>query len=147
MSEKRRFNIVDILIVLVLAIVIAAACFLLTCQKEQDELAAVSKTVVFEAKEKTEEFCSLPKEGDIIWEGTKKVEFGRIKSVDKKPATTETTSLKDGTMVKAEIPDLYDLYLTIEVTNPSVDTSVGKMMWINSRLYKTNGYVIEAVSQ
>ena len=46
MSEKRRFNIVDILIVLVLAIVIAAACFLLTGQKEQDELAAVSKTVV-----------------------------------------------------------------------------------------------------
>ncbi len=147
MSEKRRFNIVDILIVLVLAAVIAAACFFLAGQKEQNEAAAVSKTVVFEAKEKTEEFCTLPKEGDIIWEGTKKVEFGRIKSVEKKPATTDTTSLKDGTMVKAEIPGLYDLYLTIEVTNPTVDTSVGKMMWINSRMYKSNGYIIEAVTE
>ena len=137
---KKKLNVIDLLIILFLAAVIAAG--MLYARKISKPAEEGPKTIVLEVTEKREGFLSVMQEGDQLWDGTQKKEFGVLKSVESRPASKDAFSQKDGKIRKVEIPERYDLYLTVEVPE-SKKVNVGKGLWLESQRYKCSGYVLE----
>lgn len=137
---KKKFNVIDGLIILFLAAVVAVGMvYVRRISKPAEE---GTKTIVLEVREKKELFASVMQEGDQLWDGTQKKEFGVLKSVEKRPARKDVVSQKDGTIRSVEIPERYDIYLTVEVPE-SEKVNVGKGLWLESQRYKCNGYILE----
>ena len=143
MSTKKKFNITDALIILVVLVVAAAAVFVLSAKDASPQ--GKTKTIVVEFKEKTEEFCSIPQIGDNILDAATKQELGTLVDIKKEAASTNTTSVEEGKVVKTLIPNRYTLYLTIELNSATDSAKIGKSMYIQGRTYACSGYVVEVV--
>jgi len=143
MSAKKKFNLIDICIVLA-AVVIAAACVFVLGAKAPGTQAE-TKTVVIEIREKTEDFCKIPQKGDVILDAATKQELGTLIETEKTEAFTSVASVEDAKMVKTRIPDRYHLYLTVEMHSMTQDAKIGKSMYIQGRTYACSGYIVDVV--
>ncbi len=143
MSTKKRFNIMDAVIVLAVVAVIAAVILVMGINPKTT--AGGTKTVVLEVKEKTEEFCLIPQEGDIILDAATKEEIGKVVGKRTEEAEIILTSAEEGKAVKSKIPDRYSLYLTLELHTGLDKAKIGKSMYIQGHTYACSGYVVEVV--
>ena len=141
MSEKKKFNIIDILAILVVIAVIAVVAFVIGGKPQISQ--PDSKTVILEVKEKTEAFCSIPQSGDILWDADTKTEIAKVISKKTKPAYGDMNSIEEGIIVNSPIPDKYNLYLTLEVYGSATEPKIGTGMNIQGRKYMCTGYVVE----
>ncbi len=140
---KKKFNIIDLAIILIAVVIIGAVAFVLGVNTDSPQAAA--KTMVMEVKQRSESFCSIPKEGDIILDASTKEEIGTLVSAKSVPATINAASAEEGKFVKSEIEGYYDLYLTIKLhSNPEV-AKTGKSIYIQSKTYACSGYVIDVM--
>ncbi len=143
MSTKKRFNVIDTLIVLAVIGVIAAVILVMGITPETS--ASDTKTVVLEVKEKTEEFCRVPKEGDIILDAATKEEIGKVVGKRTEEGEIILTSAEEGKAVKSKIPDRYSLYLTLELHTGLDKAKIGKNLYIQGRTYACSGYIVEVI--
>ncbi len=147
MSAKRKFNIIDIIIIVIAIAVIFAIGLLLFGKKDNAAIGPqYSKTVIVEVLQRTEDFCNLPKEGDKLFDVTTKKELGTLKAKEINPAMTDTTSMEEGKILKTPVPDKYDMRLTIEVTNPEIISNIGANLSIHSKMYVVSGHVVDIIA-
>lgn len=141
--EKKRFNILDFIIVLFCILVLAGGTWFLTSRGKQASKSP-EKTViaVLEVKEQYGALESQLVRGEVLLDNVQKVEFGTLTDYKIVPSVATTISQTDGTVRKTEIPDRYDFHLSIRVPE-SEKIVVGKNLSLRGKLYKCSGYVIE----
>ncbi len=140
---KKKFNIIDLLIIIIALVVICAVVWVLRINKTANT--GETRTIVMEIKQKSESFCTYPKEGDIITDAATKQEIGTLVGFQQKPATINLTSSEEGKFVESDIEGYYDVYLTIELHSNLENAKVGKSMYIQSQQYAGSGYVVNVL--
>lgn len=138
-EKMKKFNIIDVLIVVFVAAVVAVG--MLAVNRFTKDEATETKTVILEITDQKEGFCSVIKEGEIVYDGTENTKLGTVTSYEIKPCEKYGTSLIDGTVKRSEVPDRYDILLYIEAPKDT-DVQVGKQMWIETSMYKASGYIL-----
>jgi len=138
----KKFNLIDIIVILVILAVTASALLILS---KKPVATQNTRTVVLEVKEKSESFCKIPQKDDVLIDAITKIEMGKLVSKDMKKSTSDLTSLTDSKIVKSEMIDKYDLYLTIEMNNFEKEPRVGTALSIQGRTYTCSGFVVEVV--
>lgn len=135
----KKFNIIDVLIVVLIAVIAAGGIFAVKqLTKEKD---TETKIIVLEIREQKESFCDVVKIGDTVYDGTDNKELGKVKDFEIKQAEKDGKSTVDGTVKHSEVPDRFDILLDIEASK-NTDVQVGKQMWIETSAYKASGYVL-----
>ena len=139
---KKRFNIIDLVIVLVI-VAVSAAVVMIMGVKEKVPENVNTRTIVVEVRQRSENFCNTPKEGDIIINAITKEEIGTLLKKEVVPAKDLVTSVEDGKFVNAEIPGYYDLYLTIKLHTDTDVAKIGKSLYVQSRNYACTGFIVD----
>ncbi len=140
---KKKFNIIDLVIILVVIAVTAAVIMIMGIKEEPVYTEPV--TVVVEVRQRTESFCDIPKEGDIIINATTKQEIGSLVKKEVLPAKIINTSAEEGKFVNAEIPGYCDLYLTVKLHSGTDVAKIGKSLYVQSRDYACTGFVVDVL--
>ena len=139
---KKKFNIIDLVIVLVI-VAVSAAVVMIMGVKEKVPENVNTRTIVVEVRQRSENFCNTPKEGDIIINAITKEEIGTLLKKEVVPAKDLVTSVEDGKFVNAEIPGYYDLYLTINLHADADIAKIGKSLYVQSRNYACTGFIVD----
>lgn len=137
---KRKFNAVDLIIVIFILIVIAGGIF--AVRMLGSEKTIETKTIVVELTKQKEYFTKIIKKGEIAYDGVENTRLGEVVDFKIENAKSDGISTLDGTVGRSPFPERYDIMLTIEVPE-STDVQVGKQMWIETNTYKCNGYVLQ----
>lgn len=146
MSEKKHLNLLDFLIILLAAAILAGgAFFLISRQKNSHPSDEPTKLIVLEVKEQYGAYETMLKRGETLYDNIQNEEFGTLVDYKIQASVATTISQTDGTVRKTDIPDRYDFHLTIRVPE-SKSIVVGKSLSLRGKLYKCAGYVI-GVSQ
>lgn len=140
MSEKKKFNAVDLVIVVLVIAIAAGGFFAIKMFSEKSE--EQTKIIVLETKKKKESFCEIIKPGETAFDGVQNTELGKITDVQVKPAVEDIISVVDGSITNAIVPNRYDVYITIEVPESS-EVAVGKQFWIETKTFKCDGYIVK----
>ncbi len=135
----KKYNIIDVLIVIVIAAIIGGGIFAVRMLTKEDN--TETKTIQLEITEQKESFCKIIKEGDEVYDGTENKKLGKVVNFEIKTAQKYGKSAIDGTIKKSEIPDRFDILLDIEAPKDT-DVQVGKQMWIETSTYKASGYIL-----
>lgn len=138
--EKKKFNVIDTLIVVFVIVVIAGGAFAVRQFMNRGD--GETKTIVVEVTERKESFCSILKKDDVAYDGVENVKLGNVVDYEVKPAEIDSISSLNGTIKHTVIPERYDILLTLEIPQET-DIQVGKQLWIETSLYKCDGYVVE----
>lgn len=152
--NKRKINIIDITVVLIVFILIFAAIVKYRNFNETDEVNSKLDTIVYEIKVSNirnytvEAFVS----GDIVYDSQTNVEIGKIIDKIVTPAKGYET-MKDGNIIETEIVDKYDMVLEIETpglvndtgyfANKTVELKVGSEKMIETLYAKSTGVVLK----
>lgn len=119
-NSKPRFNSIDLIIILVVAAVIAAGIYMLAPKKGGSTEGAaagnrnVKATIQIELMKKEAYLTELPKVGDSVTIGVKEKMPAVVTKVESKPAEEISYDLNVGTASWQEIPNMYDIYITME---------------------------------
>lgn len=141
--EKKRFNFLDLLIILFCVLVLAGGTWFLTSRgKKAAEKPEETMLAVLEVKEQYGAFESMLSRGETLYDNVQNVEFGTLEDYTIVPSIATTVSQKDGTVRKTEIPDRYDFHLVLRIPKDE-KIVVGKNLSLKAKLYKCAGYVIE----
>lgn len=138
--KNKKLNAIDIIIILFAAVIIAAVAMVVRQFAGSGD--GEMKKIVVEVTERKETFCNILKKEDIAYDGVENVKLGKVVDFEVKPAEIDSISSIDGTIKHTSIPERYDILLTIEVPQET-EVPVGKQLWIETSLYKCDGYVIE----
>ncbi|MEE0970705.1 MAG: DUF4330 domain-containing protein [Clostridia bacterium] len=152
---KKGFNGMDLFIILVLALIIAAAVFVLRgfsrtgAGAEESNKRDVELTLEF--RKLSGSVIGYIKEGDHVKDPNTKQDIGIVVSVQSVPYSEIAYNHNDGSVYMAENPDLYDLLITLRtdaaVTDKGYHTGgtnflVGKSCSVWSQGFAGTGYCI-----
>jgi len=145
-----RINIVDLLIVLIL-VSIAAGAYMFFFGGSDKQVLETSKVVYdFEITNVNKDFVDAITPGDPIRDSTRGNELGTVVSKTSRNATMLNEDLINGRYVIAEVPDAYDVVITIEangnITPANIivggaEVKVGKKFFIKGKGYANQGFV------
>ena len=141
----KKLNLVDIGVIVIAALIIIAAAILLIPKGSSETEKGKKQTVVMEVKEKTDDFCKAIKPGEVVKDPSNMKEIGKIISVEQKASTAYTVSSKDASFVKTEVPDRYDLYITLELDGVADTKRIGKGLAIRGKTYVCQGYIVDVI--
>lgn len=151
--KNRKFNILDIAVVIIILLLVFA-----TFMKFRNYNAEASENSSLEKIEYTikiygvREYTSNAFEiGDKIYDTQTNAEIGKI--VNKEIMTTTSyEKIENGELIKVEVPERYDLMLTLETegtitqngyfANRSVELKVGSDKQIETRYVRTTGKIM-----
>ena len=115
MKKKHRFNLFDVLIIVLVIAVAAAVFWFFNRDKGGTILAAGTKvTYQLEITNVPQEVAYSPRIGDYVKEGVRKVRLGKIVGVDVQPYEKLTRNLIDDTINLTPVPDRYTVVITCE---------------------------------
>lgn len=119
-----KFNVMDIIIVLILLAAVGAGVLLLG--GGSNEGSAQTKTIELQVElaKQEEAFTKLPKVGDKANIGVKEKMTVTVTKVEVKPAITTAENIIDGTRPLVEIPERYDVLITLEGEGVETDEAV-----------------------
>ena len=140
MEDKKKFNVIDVLIILLVAVVIVVGAFVV--RQAMNGSDGETKMIVVEVTERKKSFCDILKKDDLAYDGVENVKLGKVVDFEVKPAQIDSTSSSDGTIKRTTIPERYDILLSLEIPQDT-EIQVGKQLWIETSLYKCDGYVIK----
>ncbi len=151
--NKVKFNGMDLFIVIVLVAVIAAGGYLLLGRGGGAAASneSVEVTTVVELTAKDKEFSELINEGDIVLIGEKEKMRTSVEKVEAVPARTTGYDIIDGRVLYAEVPDKYDVKITLVGEGTETESAiemngaairVGQGAALNSKNWAGYGYVI-----
>ena len=154
MEKKVKFNGMDVFIILVVLAVIAAGVYFLFGRSSGG--AAVTEkntevTAVLEICGMEKEYTEKIKVGDIAMLGEKDKMETVVKKIEVNPAKTSGYDILDGRVIMAEIPDQYDVQITVSALGTENDSAikisgtaikVGQLQVVNAKGWAGSGYVI-----
>lgn len=145
-----KINIVDLLIVL-LIISIAGGIYIVFFGGSDKQVVETRKVVYdFEITNVNMEFIDAITPGDPIRDSTRGNELGTVVSKTSRNATMLNEDLINGRYVIADVPDAYDVVITIEakanITPANIivggaEVKVGKKFFIKGKGYANQGFV------
>ena len=145
-----KINIVDLLIVLIL-ISIAGGVYLVFFGASDKQVVETSKVVYdFEITNVNMDFIDAITPGDPIRDSTRGNELGTVVSKTSRNATMLNEDLINGRYVIADVPNAYDVVITIEakanITPANIivggaEVKVGKKFFIKGKGYANQGFV------
>lgn len=145
-----KINMVDLLIVLLL-VSIAAGAYLFFFGGSDNQVAETGKVVYdFEITNVNKDFVDAITPGDPIRDSNRGNELGTVVSKTSREATMLNEDLINGRYVIAEVPDAYDVIITIEangnITPANIivggaEVKVGKKFFIKGKGYANQGFV------
>ncbi len=150
---KKKFNFVDVLIVLFVLAVAFGGVKLLSGKegKVTNAVRDVSFTVEVAKSDKT--FADAIKIGDDIYDSKKGGYYGKVTNVEAKPAKTMGANTAEGKYVISEFEGKYDVYITVSGTPTTVTdgnimfagqkVKVGNEMFLKSAAYVGYGYAVD----
>ncbi len=109
-----RFNIIDFLFVLIIAVAISATVYKFGFSANKDAAIASEKIEYVLKAEKVRKYTVDAFEiGDTVYDDESSKAIGVITKVDYKP-TEQHLEKSDGTIAKSIMPQRYDAYVTVE---------------------------------
>lgn len=145
-----KINIVDLLIVL-LIISIAGGVYLVFFGGSDKQIVETTKVVYdFEITNVNMDFIEAITPGDPIRDSTRGNELGTVVSKTSRKATMLNEDLINGRYIIADVPDAYDVVITIEaradITPANIivggaEVKVGKKFFIKGKGYANQGFV------
>jgi len=145
-----KINIVDLLILL-LIISIAGGVYLIFFGRSDKQVVETSKVVYdFEITNVNKDFVDAITPGDPIRDSTRGNELGTVVSKTSRNATMLNEDLINGRYVIADVPNAYDVVITIEakanITPANIivggaEVKVGKKFFIKGKGYANQGFV------
>ncbi len=151
-KQKRRFNVVDALIILlILAVIAAAAVFVLSKGVGGRKSNTFEIEYVVELRTVRDEFADNIKVGDRLVDSAAKYQLGEVIAVSTSPATFTGTDLVNGALVYCNYPEHSDISLTVKASAETdsdgmyiIDSgyriSVGSTMYIRTPDFVGTGY-------
>lgn len=148
---KKRFNLLDAFIVLVIVVLIGGGWYVYEKQTEnmQKNKQVIDYTV--ELKAVTQSFADAIKTGDLIRESIRGNTLGYVEEVTSAPATEITTDYINGKYVNAPIPNKLDLMVKIKseamVSEKSIsvgglEIKIGQKLAIKGKGYANQGFIL-----
>lgn len=142
---KTKFNIIDVLILIVLVMIIAVGCFVYFNMTNDDAVVETNTTkieFVVEVRDLSEDAANSFKVGDSVTLGETTSGTGVISSVEVVPFTKWVENVEDGEIVISEVPNRYTANVTISsevsksdiaYTSGSEEIAVGRKMPFNAK--------------
>lgn len=146
---KPRFNIVDALVILLLAAAIAAGIWLFTSGGEGPNV-YVYFTVEF--RNQLHGFEEYVEKGGEVRDSVRNYFLGHVYDIDVRPAAVITFDSGNRQFVEETIPDRSDIYLTIRGRGTESDAAIhveghlvtiGRSMNIRGRGFVNQGFITE----
>lgn len=123
-NSKLKFNSIDLIIILLVIAVAAAAVYMLVPRSGKSAEVSgdknVKATIQVEFAEKDEYLTKLPKVGDSVTIGVKEKMPATVTKVEFNPAEKTAYDVIGGSASTQVIPGKYDIYVTMEAD--AVDT-------------------------
>ena len=152
-KKKIKFNGMDLFIILVIVAVALAGSYLLFGREGGSVVSSQNVLVrtVVELDVEDKEFADLIKVGDTVAIGEKDKMMTTVESVDAIPAAANGYDIVSGRVIMAEIPDKYDVQITLigdgTETDKDVQISgtairVGQKVVVSSKNFAGEGYVV-----
>ena len=149
---KIKFNVMDFLIIIILAVLVVAGSWFLVNHSRSAALSQ-NKTVemTVELVDKKKEFTELPEVGDAVVLGEKEKMDAVVTKVEIKNALMLGYDLLEGRILESEIPDRYDVQITVqadgsespaEVTINGNGVRVGMGVAMKAKNWAGYGYAI-----
>lgn len=150
---KKKFNFVDVLIVLVVLAVVFAGVKVLSGKEGKMTTAVRDVSFTVEVAKSDKSFADAIKIGDDIYDSKKGGYYGKVTGVEVKPATGIGANTAEGKYVISEFEGKYDVYITVSGTPTSVTdgnimfasqkVKVGEEMFLKSAAYVGYGYAVD----
>ncbi len=146
-----KLSIIDLAIVLVLILVVGVGYTMFFAGGKNVDSTNNLVEYDIEITLKTKEYADVIKVGDDIRDSVKGNYLGKVIDVQVMPSTKVTEDLENGKYIQAEVPNRYDIVLTLEangmVTSSSIaaegsQIAVGKRMYIKGKGYASEGYIL-----
>ncbi|MCL2396823.1 MAG: DUF4330 domain-containing protein [Defluviitaleaceae bacterium] len=145
--SKPRFNIIDAVVILAIIAVIAAGIWYFSTARGGDQ---VGVYFVVEFRGRMPGFEDNIAVGGEIRDSIRNVLLGRVVYVDVQPATQTTFDNETGVFMLADLPDRYDVYVTIrgngtennsEIRSEGELVRIGQEMFLRGRGYAGIGFI------
>lgn len=120
---KKKFNSIDLIIILVVVAALAVGAYMVFAKKDSGQVGDrnVKATIQVEFMKKEAYLTEIPKIGDHVTIGVKEKMPAKVVKVDVRPAEAVSYDLLNGSASWQEIPNMYDIYVTMEAD--AVETS------------------------
>lgn len=119
-NKKRRFNIIDFLITVIILLVVAllAYIFVFSGKAEAGNTDEVKIIYTLEVKNVRDELVDNAKnnEGATVVEGTSKYNLGKVKLIDSEKATVSSHNPEDGIYLETDYDNHQNVIVTAEAT-------------------------------
>ncbi len=155
--RKVKFNVVDVIIILaVVAVAVVGVFYMKGLFGGSSDSSAASReiTVTYQVEftGKEQRLTELPKVGDLVNVGVKEKAAAKVIDVQVNPARKVTYDLSgDGAAQWTEIPNQYDILLTLEseateskssISSSGVVLRVGEEAVVRGKGYSAEGYIL-----
>ncbi len=146
-----RVNIIDILIILIVLITAISAIWAKDHILGENIGKGEKIQYKLELKYKKKEFVDAISEGGNIRNSIDGKYLGKVIEKEVQTATDITPNIEEGKYIKAEMPDLYDIILTIEANGKvspqginveGEDMKIGKQLFISGKGYASSTFVV-----
>lgn len=153
-KKKIKFNGMDLFIILVVVAVALAGAYLLFGREGGGSVASSQNVLVrtvIELDVENKEFADLIKVGDTVAIGEKDKMMTTVESVEAIPAAANGYDIVSGRVIMAEIPDKYDVQITLVGDGTETDKDVqisgtairvGQKNVVSSKNFAGEGYVV-----
>jgi hypothetical protein len=145
-----KINIVDLLIVLLTIAIVGGVYFVFFGGADKQVVESTKVIYDFEITNVNTDFVDAINIGDPIRDSIRGNELGTLTSKASRPATMLNEDLANGRYVIADVPNSYDVVITIEakakITPANIivggaEVKVGKKFFIKGKGYANQGFV------
>ena len=150
---KVKFNGMDVFILVVLVMVIAAGAYFLSGGSDAVVTVAenVNVTATVELTSQDKAFTELVAVGDVVYIGEKEKAKAIVSDVEVNPAKSTGYDIIEGRVLRSEIPDVYDVKISFAGSGVETESAVqldgsairvGEKVVLSSKNWAGKGYVI-----
>jgi|LSQX01.3.fsa_nt_gb hypothetical protein len=152
-NKGKLFGLINIVDLCILLIILLAVGFVgikaVSGSKERKATTRIEYDV--ELRRNTKEFSFMINEGDIIRDSINGDYLGKVLKKELKPSIEMTENSVEGKFVESEMPDLYDVIITIEangrITESEIiaedrEIKIGRLMYVKGKGYAGGGYIL-----
>ena len=152
-KTKRKFNIADIVIILVVACLAIFGWTMISDKSESSTASVSDVSFTVEITKCDKSFGEAISIGDDIYDSIKGGYYGKVENVKVMPETSVLPNTESGTYTLSTYPDSYSVYLTVKGTPTTMTegnimfasqkVKVGTVAYLKSAGYVGYGYVTD----